>query len=166
MRFFRTLLACCLLYGLLTEAAVHSSASGDSLEALSEGISVKSTTSRFLTSVFREKGIDLDPRTWVVDDTDKVPKTWKISSMPQCLLVRSWADGAGWVVGLYHEETAYLKPIVAGEVKVIITPNPGTYMLLAFISDPTIPTKNLVKSHFCFCCFGTCYTSMSRIKYR
>jgi hypothetical protein len=141
MRFFRTLLACFLLYGLLTEAAVHSSASDDSPRALSDGISVRSTASRFLTSVFREKGIDLDPRTWVVGDIDKVPKTWKISSMPQCLLVREWVDGAGWVVTLYHEETAYLKPIVSVKAKLIVTPNSGTYIILAFISQTPISTK-------------------------
>jgi hypothetical protein len=88
MRLSKTLLIYCLLCGLLTEAALHSSASGDSPRTLSEDISVKAIASRFLESVFREKGIDLDPRTWVVDGTDKVPKTWKIGSMPQCLLIR------------------------------------------------------------------------------
>jgi len=52
--------------------------------------------------------------------------------MPACSLMGGWR---WWVVGLYHEETAYLKPIVTVKVKVIITPNPGTYMLLAFISQ-------------------------------
>jgi hypothetical protein len=140
MRFFKTLLAGCLC-GLLTEAALHSSASSDSPRALSEGISVKSTASRFLTSVFRESGINLDPRTWVVDDTDKVPKTWKISSMPQCLLVREWVDGAGWVVALYHEETAYLKPLVIVKAKLIITPNAGTYVLLYLSLGPQLPHR-------------------------
>ena len=141
MRLLRTLLACCLLYGLLTEAALHTSASGDSPQVSSEGISVKSTASKFLTSVFREKGIDLDPRTWVVDDTDKVPKSWKISSMPQCLLVREWMEGAGWVVALYHEETAHLKPIVSVRAKIIITPNPRTYILLVCISQIQVPKR-------------------------
>ncbi len=141
MRFFKTLLACCILHGLLTEAALHSSASGDSPRALSEGVWVKSTASRFLTSVFCQKGIDLDPQTWVVDDTDKVPKTLRISSMPQCLLIRKWVDGVGWVMALYHEETAYLKPIVSVKAKVIANPDSGTYILLAFISQTPTFTK-------------------------
>jgi hypothetical protein len=132
MRLSRTLLIYCLLCGLLAAAVVHFSASGDSLQASNEGVLVKSTASKFLTSVFREKGIDLDPRAWVVDDTDKVPKSWKISSMPQCLLVREWMEGAGWVVALYHEETAYLKPIVSVKAKIIIT---RTYILLVCISQ-------------------------------
>jgi hypothetical protein len=91
--------------------------------------------------VFREKGIDLDPRTWVVDDKDKVPKTWKISSMPQCLLARQWMEGAGWVVALYHEETPYLKLIVRVRAKVIITSSSGMYILLMFICQARTSTE-------------------------
>jgi hypothetical protein len=121
MQLCKILVACCLLCGFITIAAAHF--------LPLEGISVKIKASKFLNSVFREKGIDLDPRTWVVDDTDKVPKTWTVRSMPQCLLTRQWMESLGWVVKLYHEETPYLKLIVRVTAKVIITPKFGMHIL-------------------------------------
>jgi hypothetical protein len=142
MRFFKMLLASCILCRCATATAADSSPRPDD-EALSSapltsrrGMGVKATASKFLSLISQQQGKDLDPRTWVVDDTEKAPKAWKVSSLPQCLLTRSWDGRLGWTVKLSHEETPHLNLLVRVNTKVLVTPKFGICFLTFFLSGP------------------------------
>jgi hypothetical protein len=142
MRFFKILLASCILYRCATATPADSSSRSDD-EALSSaplasrrGMGVKAKASEFLSLISRQQWKDLDPRTWILDDTEKAPKAWKVSSLPQCLLTRSWDGRLGWIVKLYHEETPHLNLLVRVDTKVLVTPKFGMYILTFLPSGP------------------------------
>ncbi|KAH8753378.1 hypothetical protein BGZ57DRAFT_133245 [Hyaloscypha finlandica] len=151
MRFFKILLASCILCRCATATAADSSPRPDD-EALSSapltsrrGMGVKATASKFLSLISQQQGKDLDPRTWVVDDTEKAPKAWKVSSLPQCLLTRSWDGRLGWIVKLSHEETPHLNLLVRVNTKLLVTPKFGGLI----ISSPKLVSYEVCKVARC-----------------
>jgi hypothetical protein len=144
MRFFKILLASCILCRCTTATAADSPPRSEDYEALSpaplasrRGIGVKAKASKFLSLISRQQRKDLDPRTWVVDDIEEAPKAWKVSSLPQCLLTRSWDGRLGWTIMLYHEETPHLNLLVRVDTKVLVTPKFGMYIPTFLLSGPS-----------------------------